>query len=157
MWTSPGDDGADGRASKYEVRCSKSLITEDNWEAAVCVDTACVPDPKPAGQIETIVIRGLDSGTRHYFALKTTDDDANESGLSNCATERTLDESWTDQCCGPTSLVCLANDEYPGGMYTLTFDFCDDVSGECLPFDWYHVFLCWENGVQAMAYVHFEP
>jgi hypothetical protein len=93
VWTSPGDDGTEGRASKYDIRFSRSAITEENWADAVRVDTISVPVPKPAGQIETVVLRGLDSGTRYYFALTTIDEAENCSDLSNCASERTLDES----------------------------------------------------------------
>jgi hypothetical protein len=304
VWTAPGDDGALGTASKYDIRWSKSLITEDNWTEAVCVDTACVPVPKPAGRIETIVLRGLDSGSRYYFALKTADEANNLSGLSNCATERTLDEAfppsdvtdlvaravsstqfeltwtapgddymngtadrydirfsrnpmddeddwnaaspagplpspkpagvkesvtvevpvanegfvfaiktadelsnwsglsnsapgmgfdddlwltpnvlhpggqfficfracpdgpthltiddhgWVAYCCGPMVVACLAEGTYAEGVYSIAFDFCDDLTGECLPFDVYYSYLCWNYEEHKKMPFYFEP
>ena len=306
LWSgrSPGDDGTTGTASRYEVRRSESPITEGNWEAADCVDTTCVPDPKPAGQIETIVVRYLVSATRYYFALKTADEAGNESDLSNCATECTLNEAfppasvtdlvatavsdtqfeltwtapgddhmngtadrydirfssdliaddsawntatpvgaipspkpasekesfvvtvnfpntsfffalktadesdnwsglsnpapglgiglkllvaplevhegervviafraaptgpthvsvneglWVNQCCGPTAVKCLASGTYAPGVYTATFDFCDDTPGECPSYGWYGVYLCWNGPVAIQYYVKFEP
>ncbi|MEJ2720718.1 MAG: hypothetical protein P8181_06200, partial [bacterium] len=93
VWTAPGDDGADGTASRYDIRLSKALITVTNWDQAIPIDPALLPDPKPGRQIETIVVPGLASGTTYYFALKTSDEVPNESGLSNCCSERTLDET----------------------------------------------------------------
>lgn len=303
VWTSPGDDGATGTASRYDLRFSRSAITEENWGDAVCIDSACVPVPKPADQIETVVLRGLDSGTRYYFALTTTDESKNCSGLSNCATERTLDESfppsnvvdlaaravstnqfeltwtapgddytsgtadhydirysrrlivdeadwnnatpagslpppkpfgelekvtvevpmlnegfvfaiktadelgnwsglsnpapgfgfnddlwvipqtvhpgeklyvcyrtapigpthlaidesWGTMCCGPTVAACLAEGTYSGGVYSVVFDFCDGPMGECLPFDFYWVYLCWDLTEREKVPLSFEP
>jgi len=303
VWTSPGDDGAEGTAAKYDIRFSRSLITEENWGGAECVDSACVPAPQPGGRIETIILRGLDSGTRYYFALRTSDEGDNCSGVSNCATERTLDESfppsnvvdlaaravssnefeltwtapgddymsgtadrydirysrypivddadwdaatsvsspplpkpsgeresitvevdvpnegflfalktvdevnnwsglsngapglgfdddlwitptsvhlgevlyvsfrpapgglthvsidnsWITQCCGPTVSACLAEGVYAEGTYSATFDFCDEAMGECLPFDIYWVYLCWDWAERKKIPIHFEP
>jgi hypothetical protein len=302
VWTSPGDDGAEGKASRYDLRFSRSAITEENWGDAVCVDSACVPVPKPAGQIETVVLRGLDSGTRYYFALTTTDESKNCSGLSNCASERTLDESippsnvvdlagravggsrfeltwtapgddysigtasrydirysrqpiaddtdwntaiqlsslpapkpsgeketvtvevgalnesyvfalrtadeldnwsglsndapalgfdddlwvtpttvhpgervyvcyrtppagvthlsiddgWLTTCCGPVATACLASGNYAEGVYSVPFDFCDGM-GDCLPFDYYWVYLCWKEAERKTTVLKFEP
>jgi hypothetical protein len=116
VWTSPGDDGDDGNASRYDIRFSRSAITEENWGDAVCVDTACVPVPKPAGQIETVVLRGLDSGTRYYFALTAVDEAKNCSGLSNCASERTLDESIP-----PSNVVDLTARAMGGSQFELAW------------------------------------
>jgi len=92
VWKSPGDDGQTGTATQYDIRSSKTVINDDNWDQATPVDPGDIPSPKPAGQIETCVITDLESGTLYYFALKTSDEVGNESGLSNCAGERTLYE-----------------------------------------------------------------
>ena len=61
VWTAPGDDGTTGQASKYDIRFSKTVITEENWDHATRVDSIRVPAPKPGGQIETIVVVRLES------------------------------------------------------------------------------------------------
>jgi hypothetical protein len=93
VWTAPGDDGAAGTAAVYDVRYSGTTIDSAAWESATRVDPAVAACPKPCGQIETHVILGLDSATRYYFALKTSDECGNLSGLSNCTSGTTLDES----------------------------------------------------------------
>ncbi len=90
VWEAPGDNGAEGQAAGYDIRHSTSTITESNWAAAEVV--AGVPLPKPAGDIETFVVKGLASGADHYFAIKTYDEIPNESGLSNCASGQTISE-----------------------------------------------------------------
>ncbi|MCJ7655831.1 MAG: PQQ-binding-like beta-propeller repeat protein [Dehalococcoidia bacterium] len=80
-WTAPGDDGNVGTASQYDIRYSISSITETNWDSA----TQCtgVPYPQPAGSSENFTVTGLSAGATCYFALKTSDEAGNESGLSN--------------------------------------------------------------------------
>ncbi len=34
-WTAPGDDGATGTASSYDIRYSTSTITAGNWPTAI--------------------------------------------------------------------------------------------------------------------------
>ncbi len=92
VWTSPGDDGSDGTASRYDIRYSKTMITEENWDNATGVDPGIIPPPKPAGQVETIVVTGLDSGTEYFFGLKAADEVANVSSLSNCPSCFTVHE-----------------------------------------------------------------
>lgn len=93
VWTTPGDDGSNEAVTGYDIRMSNYLITEGNWDDAIPLDSSLIPTPKPAGQIETIVVVGLRAGTRYYFALKSIDEMGNESGISNCASEQTLGEA----------------------------------------------------------------
>jgi YHS domain-containing protein len=83
-WTAPGDDGTEGRASSYDVRYSTATITAGNWAAAT--QSTGEPAPKAAGQQETFSVENLTSGTPYYFAMKATDSDGNESGISNVCT-----------------------------------------------------------------------
>ena len=92
-WTAPGDDGTGGTATSYDIRFSKAAITDANWDQATPLAPILVPTPKPGGQVETIVATGLNSGTTYYFALKTSDEVPNQSGLSNCCSEATLRET----------------------------------------------------------------
>ncbi len=81
-WTAPGDDGETGTASQYDVRYSEVEITDTNWDST----TPCSgePVPSPAGSAESFTVTGLSPDTKHYFALKTRDEEAdNWSELSN--------------------------------------------------------------------------
>ena len=82
-WSAPGDDGNVGTAASYEIRYSQLPITATNWSSATVVGGP--PVPQPAGTRQITVVRGLARGTTYYFAIKTTDDAANQSGLSNVA------------------------------------------------------------------------
>jgi hypothetical protein len=86
-WTAPGDDGSTGTASFYDVRYSTSTITGANWASA----TPCTSEPSPsiAGSSESFTVTGLTINTAYYFALKTSDEVPNESGLSNVASGTT--------------------------------------------------------------------
>jgi formylglycine-generating enzyme required for sulfatase activity len=81
LWTAPGDDGTVGTASSYDVRYSLTEITDGNWDAATPVSGE--PAPGAAGTQESFVVSGLSPNTTYYFALKTLDDAANPSGVSN--------------------------------------------------------------------------
>jgi hypothetical protein len=81
VWTAPGDDGSVGTASSYEMRMSTSPIDGSNFGSAIPV--AGLPSPLNSGSRQRVVVRGLTRGTTYYFALKSTDDVGNTSGLSN--------------------------------------------------------------------------
>lgn len=87
-WTAPGDDGNSGTASSYDIRYSASPITGANWSSAIQVSGE--PTPSVAGTSETMTISGLAAATQYYFAIKTSDEVPNESGLSNVASGTTL-------------------------------------------------------------------
>src|SRR5262245_22701653 len=82
-WTAPGDDGAVGTASSYELRMSTAQITAANWDQATIVTNDPLPAPRAAGTRQKSVIRGLTQGTTYWFAIKTTDDVGNQSAISN--------------------------------------------------------------------------
>jgi len=82
-WTAPGDDSISGRATAYDMRYSQSPITAANFLLATRV--LGVPAPKPAGSAESFLITNLVAGTGYYYAIKTADEAANWSNLSNIA------------------------------------------------------------------------
>ncbi len=86
-WTAPGDDGGVGRAASYDVRYSTTSITLANW--ATRTQAAGEPAPQLAGSAESFTVPGLSPGTLYYFAVRTTDDRGNVSGLSNVASATT--------------------------------------------------------------------
>ncbi|MDP3965753.1 MAG: fibronectin type III domain-containing protein [bacterium] len=92
-WTAPGDDGTSGTASSYDIRYSTSPITEANWGAATQVSGEGTP--KLAGSSEAFTVGGLSINTTYHFALKTSDEVPNISGLSNIPSETTTSEGDT--------------------------------------------------------------
>ncbi len=80
-WTAPGDDGIVGRAASYELRVSTAVINDANWSAACVVPG--VPIPGMSGFRENYLVRNLSRGVTYYFAIRSTDDQGNQSPLSN--------------------------------------------------------------------------
>lgn len=80
-WTAPGDDGATGTATSYDVRYSTAPILEANWANAT--PASGEPIPGTAGSAQSMVVAGLNSGTTYFFAVKAVDDAGNESAVSN--------------------------------------------------------------------------
>jgi len=87
-WTAPGDDGSTGTASSYDIRYSTSLITSANWASATSVSGE--PSPSSSGSPESMTVDGLSPGITYYFAIKTSDEVPNESGISNVLNLTTL-------------------------------------------------------------------
>lgn len=90
-WTAPGDDGNEGEASEYQVKyATKEIKAHADWRTeadratSFWAATNCKgePEPSPAGTGETFTVEGLAPGT-YYFALKSYDEQPNQSDLSN--------------------------------------------------------------------------
>lgn len=188
-WTAPGDDGTKGTASGYDIRYSTSPITDQNWNSAI--EVVGEPSPKPYGQIETIDVVGLNSGTNYFFALKTVDDVPNWSGISNVApgleynsfmwiypdaiyTGETVNivyrapvgepltlsfTSYNAYQCGDATLKTLVQGDYPTGIYSLTYDFFNNNTGDYYStFYRYYVSLCWGSELKAKIMVRlYDP
>ncbi len=90
LWTAPGDDGNSGTATSYDIRYSTSSITSANWGQATTVPGE--PAPSVAGSNESMTIAGLQGSTLYFFAIKTSDESGNESGLSNVLSVTTGDD-----------------------------------------------------------------
>ncbi len=92
-WTAPIDEGdADPEnlaAASYDVRFSTQPNTDANWDAATPVVN---PEsaPQDAGSAETFNATGLSPSTTYYFAIKSTDEAGNVSGLSNVVSATTM-------------------------------------------------------------------
>lgn len=87
-WTAPGDDGSTGTATSYDLRYSTAAITDDNFSSATQVTDE--PVPSVAGSSQSMIVTGLSTSTVYYFALKTSDEVPNTSGISNVPSETTL-------------------------------------------------------------------
>lgn len=86
-WSAPGDDGAVGTATSYDIRYSTSLITAANFDAAS--EVTGEPSPSAAGSTETFTVTGLNPGTQYYFAIKAADEVPNWSTMSNVVSTTT--------------------------------------------------------------------
>ncbi|ALP53607.1 hypothetical protein Tel_10955 [Candidatus Tenderia electrophaga] len=88
-WTAPGDDGATGTATLYDIRYSTSPINDANWDFAA--QATGEPAPAVAGSSESFTVTGLSPGTSYYFAVKTRDEIPNIAALSNVVNVTTYD------------------------------------------------------------------
>ncbi len=87
-WTSSGDDASMGTVASYDVRYSTSAITDANFASAAAVIGE--PVPSAAGTSQSMTVSGLASSTTYYFAIKSSDDAANLSALSNVVSTATM-------------------------------------------------------------------
>jgi len=83
-WTAPGDDGAAGTASAYEIKWAYAPITAGTFAAAADLDR-WLGEPLPAagGTPETLFVCGLDPDSTYHFALRAQDEVPNTGGVSN--------------------------------------------------------------------------
>jgi len=95
-WTAPGDDGATGQATTYDIRYSTAPITDVNFSSASQVSSP--PSPQVAGSTETYTVSNLQPSTTYFFALKTRDEVGNTSAISNVTSKTT---SAIAQACVP--------------------------------------------------------
>lgn len=90
-WTAPGDDGTVGTAASYDLRVSDQEITAANFALATALTG--LPVPAAAGAAETFVLPDPYQTGSWYLALRTADEAANTSLLSNViATPLPVDE-----------------------------------------------------------------
>lgn len=133
-WTASGDDGAVGRASRYDVRYSLSPITEANFDAASAAPG--MPYPQPAGTPESVRVNGLAFETPYWFAVKALDEFGNASPMSNVASGTTLPGPHV--AITPDSLVA---DLYTGASTTRTLGIANTGASE----------LVWHLSIQETA------
>lgn len=81
-WTAVGDDGRTGRASRYDVRYSANLGAP--WGEMAQVHNP--PQPREAGQAESLRVGGLSSRTTYQFRIRVADEVPNWSTESNVVT-----------------------------------------------------------------------
>jgi hypothetical protein len=114
VWTAPGDDDDAGTAAEYDVRYASSPISAQNWDAATQVDGE--PTPQLAGELETFRVLNLESGEEYHFALKTSDEVPNVSGLSNAVSDSTDQETMP-----PTAVSDLSAEAVDDVTFRLTW------------------------------------
>jgi len=79
-WTAPGDDGATGTASTYDLRHASAPVTAESWES--CTQVPGEPVPAAAGTEQSLAVDTGADGTFH-FALRAADEVPNWSDPSN--------------------------------------------------------------------------
>jgi hypothetical protein len=76
----PGEDGATGRVTEYEIRIrAGEPINESNFESSMPVSVSVEPDEP--GQQQTVTLSGLLPETHYYVAVRAYDDCRNASPL----------------------------------------------------------------------------
>ena len=107
-WTAPGDDGATGTATSYDIRYrTDAAIDDSNWDSAVQVSGE--PGPSVAGSAESFTVTGLAGSTTYYFAIKAVDDNGNWSGLSNSPSETTSGDGQDPSDIGDLATGAVSN------------------------------------------------
>jgi hypothetical protein len=81
QWTTPGDDGTVGRATRYDMRYSVIPITELNFASSTVVSG--LPSPASAGTTQTFTATNVPGDVALFFAIKTVDEAGNWSPISN--------------------------------------------------------------------------
>lgn len=130
-WTAPGDDGSTGTATSYDVRYLTATITDANWSSAT--QAAGEPAPQVAGSSETFTVTGLSSNTTYYFALKTSDEASNASGISNVPnglTSQAPSSAPTDSTAPSISAVASSNIAFSSVTITWSTDEASDSQVE---------------------------
>jgi len=79
-WVAPGEDGAVGRAARYQIQMTTRRGNLGDFTSGALFDPA---PPDTAGTPQRFSVRGLAAGTRYYFALRTRDHSGNWSAVSS--------------------------------------------------------------------------
>ncbi|MCK6573493.1 S8 family serine peptidase [Myxococcota bacterium] len=85
-WVAPGDNGAAGTATRYELRVSDVPIDAANFDRARAVPA---PAPQAAGRPQSTRVVGLDEDTVFHFAIRAVDEAGNKGPVGNSASART--------------------------------------------------------------------
>ncbi|MDP3056948.1 MAG: fibronectin type III domain-containing protein, partial [bacterium] len=88
-WIAPGDNGATGTATSYDIRYSTVSASDidTNWNAATQI--ANEPLPAISTTAQSMTVTGLTPSTSYYFAIKTSDEIPNVSAISNIVSAAT--------------------------------------------------------------------
>jgi hypothetical protein len=82
-WVAPGDDGATGRATRYQIQMTTRPVALGDFTSGTLFDPA---PPDTAGTTQRFAIQGLSAGARYFFAIRTRDDAGNWSTASSLVT-----------------------------------------------------------------------
>ncbi len=105
-WTAPSDNDGVDDVSYYDIRYSPNAIDEVSWADATVVPIT--PAPVGHGQTQEFVISDLSPGEIYYMAVKSDDEAANASSLSN------VPFSYASGISSPPCLDFAGHDGQPG-------------------------------------------
>lgn len=89
QWAAPGEDGLDGRASRYEIRyMAGGSITEANFAAGL--EVAQVPVPDEPGLLQSLELTNLLFDTEYSIGIRAIDD-CSKAGPLTVLTFRTAE------------------------------------------------------------------
>ncbi|MCP4396167.1 MAG: hypothetical protein GY801_02490 [bacterium] len=88
-WTAAGDDESRGQAAAQLIRIAPDLTQIKQWDQAQDVENSLLPSV--AGSKDSYSIRGLQSNSTYYIAVKSLDAFGNESEMSNIVRAKTKD------------------------------------------------------------------
>jgi len=111
-WVAGGNDGARGRASRYDLRVSPGAPAVP-WDSAAAVPD--LPAPKPSGKSESFTVSGLQDHTIYYFALRALDGAQNASLFTDPVQGETGDPA------PPAGITDLGATGLAPHAFTLTF------------------------------------
>ncbi|MEW5924264.1 MAG: hypothetical protein AB1746_09775 [Candidatus Zixiibacteriota bacterium] len=129
-WTSPGDDGMEGRILRYDLRYAEYALTDSNWESATAFWEIGVDS---AGRPAQCTITHLRSDVTYYFGIKAIDDNNNRSAISNIVSATLLPPGmleWVGQLPGTAmasynSFLYLRDHKYEMIYYLTVYDITD--------------------------------
>lgn len=102
-WTAPAEDGeGGGTVSSYDIRYGIGTIESVPWDSMMQVSDE--PSPQPPGTRQSYVVRDLQEGTLYSIAIRSADDWALLSPISNVASGWTA----TGDCIPPGPISDLA-------------------------------------------------
>ncbi|WP_337864531.1 T9SS type A sorting domain-containing protein [Ignavibacterium sp.] len=102
IWTTPSDNGLNGRPFNYYIKFSTSPLNDNQWNQYPSISYN--KSIKQAGEIDTLLIPNLGNDSIYFIAVKSSDDFGNISEISN-------------QVQFNTSLVSVENSELPGDFF----------------------------------------
>jgi len=129
-WTAPGDDGSEGRATRYSLRYAATELAVLAWDEATEVPP--LPEPKTAGGAEIVTVGDLPDGL-FWFALRAADEADNWSPLSNVVTVMLAAPDTT----APASVDDLSAGDAEPTRFTLSWTASGDdgLSGRAFSYD----------------------
>lgn len=86
FWLAPGDDGAVGTASSYEIFYADAPFDANSLGSATRV---VGPAPAPAGSLQAWSVGGLQGEHQYYWAVRAVDDGGNAGALSAVVAAKT--------------------------------------------------------------------
>jgi subtilase family serine protease len=109
-----------GTALSYDLRYSRTDITQNSWNSTTRVNQA--PPPRAGGTSQWCLVSGLVPNTTYFFAIRAKDHNNNTAPISNVVSGTTL-RIIPDLFIGPTDLSFSPERPTEGDTVTVTATF----------------------------------